>query len=246
MEREIYHAMRALQREHWWFIGRRRVLDALIDSLRLRPAAKILEAGAGSGGNMGLLSRHGEVSAFEMDAEVARFCTEDTGVPCALGSRPHETPFAGCGNFDLVVALDVLEHIERDVPSLASLASCLAPDGRLLLTVPAYGWLHSGHDDVHHHVRRYTRAGLERAVGEAGMDVERAGYFNSFLLPIVAAVRLASRLLERDAASDTRMPSASVNALLARIFGAEAPVVRWAGFPAGVSVFLIARRRGAI
>ena len=240
MERDVYRSMRELQRDHWWFQGRRRIVSALVDSLGLPAGARILEAGAGSGGNVDMLRRHGEVSAFEMDEEAASYCTADTGVACALGTLPQANPFEGNARFDLVVALDVLEHIEQDVESLRSLGACLAPDGRLLLTVPAYPWLYSGHDLIHHHRRRYTRRSLERAVGAAGLRVHRVGYFNTAVLPVVVALRLGSRLLRRPPASDASLPGARVNSLLARLFGSEAAIVRRRGFPAGLSLFLVA------
>jgi SAM-dependent methyltransferase len=239
MERDVYRSMRELQREHWWFVGRRRVLAGLLDSLSLPRSARILEAGAGSGGNVPLLRRYGEVAAFEMDAEAAGFCTQDTGVACPLGSLPDANPYAR-ERFDLVVALDVLEHIEQDVAALRALAGCLAPGGRLVLMVPAYPWLFSGHDTIHHHHRRYTRGSLQRVLAEAGLRVHRAGYYNSLLLPVVAGVRLAQRLFRREAHSDARMPGRRLNAMLAGLFGAEAHVVRRTGFPAGVSLFAVA------
>ena len=215
MEREVYRSMRALQKEHWWFRGRRRIVSALIESLSLPRAARILEAGAGSGGNIAMLQQFGQVSAFDVDPEVAGFCSEDTGVACAIGALPEGNPFAGSGSFDLVVALDVLEHIEQDVDSLRSLAGCLAQGGRLLLTVPAYPWLYSDHDRVHHHHRRYTRRGLRRAVGEAELRVRRCGYFNGLLLPAVVAFRLGARLLRRTGANDTGVANGrGSNALL--------------------------------
>jgi len=240
MERDVYRSMREMQSDHWWFQGRRRIVSALIDSLGLPDGARILEAGAGSGGNVGMLRAYGEVSAFEMDEEAARFCTADTGVACPLGTLPAANPFEGRARFDLVVALDVLEHIEQDVDSLRSLAACLAPGGRLLLTVPAYPWLYSGHDLIHHHRRRYTRRSLDRVVAAAGLRVHRAGYFNTVLLPVVVVMRLASRWLRRPPASDASLPGPRVNSLLARLFGAEAPAVRRGGFPAGLSLFLVA------
>ena len=242
MEREIYQEMRLLQREHWWFLGRRRVLTALLGQLGLEPGARILEAGAGSGGNVPMLQAFGEVSAFDMDAEAAGYCRQDTGVGCLVGRLPDGNPFQGQADFDLVVALDVLEHIDDDVDSLRSLATCLAPGGRMLLTVPAYQWMYSGHDEVHHHRRRYDRARLARVVAAAGLRVCRISYYNSLLLPLVASVRLAQRLVGRRARTDTRMGSALANGLLATVFGSEGRWLRHASFPAGTSLFVLAER----
>jgi SAM-dependent methyltransferase len=177
-----------------------------------------------------------------MDAEAAGYCRQDTGVACQVGKLPEGNPFQGAARFDLVVALDVLEHIDRDVDSLRSLATCLAPGGRMLLTVPAYQWMYSGHDVVHHHRRRYDRAGLAAVVAAAGLRVRRISYYNSLLFPLVASVRLAQRLLGRQASTDTRMGSSLANGLLAAIFGFEAAWLRRAGFPVGTSLFVVAER----
>jgi len=242
MERSIYRSMRLLQKEHWWFRGRRMILASLIAGLGLRPGSRILEAGAGSGGNIALLQEFGSVSAFDMDEEAVNFCRLDTGVHSLVGSLPGENPYQDSGDYDLVVALDVLEHIGEDRESLVSLSSCLAHDGRILLTVPAYQWMFSGHDVIHHHKRRYTLAGLESVVGASGLVVDSSGYFNSILFPIVAAVRIGSKALSRDASSDTRMPGRRLNSLLAWIFGLEARILGRAAFPFGTSIFLIASR----
>ena len=242
MEREVYREMRVLQRDHWWFLGRRRVLTSLLGRLGLRDGARILEAGAGSGGNVPMLQQFGQVSAFDMDAEAAGYCLLDTGVACRVGKLPAGNPFAQEPAFDLVVALDVLEHIEQDVASLRSLADCLAPGGRVLLTVPAYQWLFSGHDAVHHHQRRYDRAGLARVVAAAGLRMQRISYYNSLLFPVVALVRLGQRLLGREPDTDTRLGSSLANRVLAAVFGFEARLLRWVSFPAGTSLFVIAAR----
>jgi SAM-dependent methyltransferase len=244
VERDVYLSMRSMQREHWWFLARRKILARLIAGLRLRPGARILEAGSGSGGNIPLLQTFGAVSAFDMDAQVASFCELDTGVHCLVGSLPDDNPFRGSKDFDLVVALDVLEHIDDDVASLVSLASCVGPDGRLLLMVPAYQWMFSSHDVIHHHKRRYTIGRLRAAVEAAGFKVVRSGYFNSLLFPVVAGVRLGGKIAGRDSGSDLKMPGRWLNAALARIFGSESTILGRVGFPFGTSIFLIAAKSG--
>ena len=191
-----------------------------------------------------MLQEFGAVAAFDMDEEAASYCRLDTGVHSLVGSLPGDNPYERSGDFDLVVALDVLEHIDADEASLISLRSCLAPNGQLMLTVPAYQWMFSGHDRIHHHKRRYSLAGLEKVVTASGLEVVRSGYFNSLLFPVVAAVRLGSRLLRRDAVSDMKMPGKPVNRFLAWLFGLESKILGWAKFPFGTSIFLIATNRG--
>jgi SAM-dependent methyltransferase len=244
MDRAIYRSMRSLQGEHWWFRARREILGTVIGGLGLRPGARILEAGCGPGGNIALLQRFGDVSAFDMDAEAGGFCRADTGVACAIGSLPDANPFQDARSFDLVVALDVLEHIQDDRASLLSLASTLAEGGRLLVTVPAYQWMFSSHDVVHHHKRRYSRPQLQRLFAELGFEIVRDGYFNSLLFPIVAVARLHARLFHRGTTGDS-MPPRWLNSLLERVFGLESKVLARGAFPFGTSIFLVATRTRA-
>ncbi len=189
-----------------------------------------------------MLQRFGSVFAFEPDAEAANHCTLDAGVECRCGRLPDDIPFEEEPGFDLIVALDVLEHVQPDVESLRSLSRCLAGSGRLLLTVPAYPWLFSGHDRVHHHWRRYTRRSLMRAAEDAQLRVHRCGYFNSVTLAPAVLVRMTAGLTRRSPTRDTRMPGRLANAALGALFGSETGIIRHHGFPAGLSLVLIAGR----
>jgi SAM-dependent methyltransferase len=216
------------------------VLDALIGGMNLPKDANILEAGCGPGGNFELLSRFGNVAAFDMDPATVQSCITEFGVDCKQGKLPADHPFHDSHRFDLVAALDVLEHIDEDLESLRSLATCLAPGGRILVTVPAYQWMFSSHDRFHHHKRRYRLGALKALAAAAGLKLERVGYFNSLLFAPIAAARLVSANRSGPAQSDARMPGRLVNRSLMRIFGWEAGLIRHLKFPFGTSIYLIA------
>ena len=93
-----------------------------------------------------------------------------------------------------MTALDVLEHIEDDRGALAEIRRVLRPGGTLLATVPAYRWMWGPQDEISHHYRRYVRDELSEKIEASGLRLRRATYFNTLLLPAVAAVRLAHRL----------------------------------------------------
>lgn len=243
MDREAYRQMRALQASHWWFRARRDIIATLIGGLRLPPSAQILEAGAGPGGNRAMLATFGDVSAFEMDAEARGIFQEVTGVACHDGYLPDANPFQDAASFDLVVALDVLEHIDDDTGSLRSLATTLRDGGRILLTVPAYQWMFSQHDAFHHHKRRYTLGQLATVADQAGLTLVRGGYFNTLLFPLVALVRLASKLSFGPSKTDMALPAPWINRMLERIFASERHVVSWGGFPFGTSIFAVLRTK---
>lgn len=243
MDRAAYEGMSAIEDHHWWFVARRLIIDTLISNGgALQPGARILEAGCGTGGNLALLSSYGELHAFEFDAD-AREMARGKGIcPVNFGALPDRVDTDGAP-YNLIALLDVLEHIDDDAASLATLGGLLAPRGKLLVTVPAIPMLWSSHDELHHHKRRYTRSTLQQAFACAGLEVERIGYFNSLLFPLAFAQRLLAKLLHRKEAVDT-LPSPFVNSALKAIFAAERHLLGRISFPIGLSLYAIARRPG--
>lgn len=229
--------------DHWWFRGRRRILDTVLGGLDLPAGARILEAGCGPGGNLAMLQRHGTVDAFEID-DAARAHANRRGLADVRpGALPDAVPFDG--PYDVIGLFDVIEHVEDDAAALVALRDRLAPAGRLVLTVPAFMWLWSEHDVVNHHFRRYDRAGLVARLEAAGLAVEHATYFNTLLFPLVAGVRGLHRLRGQSGGggsdADT-IPPPPVNRLLERVFAAERHLVPTRRLPVGVSLLAVARR----
>jgi SAM-dependent methyltransferase len=238
MERAVFDRMAELDSRHWWFVARRRILSELIEREVPLPAdARILEIGCGTGHNFEMLGRFGRVEAIEVDDEARALSSSRLGRE--VGSSPlPELPGIADGSYHLIALLDVLEHIEEDRASLASIKRKLAPNGRVLLTVPANQWMWSAHDAAHHHHRRYSKAGLRQVIEEAGLKVETLSYFNSLLFPVAAAARIVGRATKKTE-SDDAMPSAPVNAVLEKIFGFERHLIGRVPLPAGVSLVAI-------
>lgn len=209
----------------------------------LPSTARVLEAGCGYGGNLAMLGTLGDVQAFEFDDAARAHAAAMSRRSVAFGKLPDDIGFAD-ERFDLIAMLDVLEHIDDDVGSLRTLGKRLAPDGRLLLTVPAVPWLWSDHDVLHHHKRRYTKALLHKQLHQADLEVVSIGYFNSLLFPLALAQRLVSRVL-RTGGADHDAPAEPLNTILGAIFALEAKLLGRISFPIGLSLYAVVRKRRA-
>ena len=195
MDRDYELQTHQAEDRHWWYRGRRTVLDGVIAGLSLPDGARILDAGCGSGRNMVELARLGTVTGVELsETSVALARERDVGE--VIAGSVLEMPFAD-DSFELAVSLDVIEHLEDDLGALRELRRTVAPGGALLLTVPAYQWLWSGHDEINHHHRRYTRRTLQRVAEQAGWSQVRTTYFNSLLLPAAIVLRVLDRINRR-------------------------------------------------
>jgi SAM-dependent methyltransferase len=227
---------------HWWYRGRRSVLDGVIDNLRLPARARILDAGCGSGRNMVELARHGTVTGVELSATSVALARERSVGEIIEGSvltMPFES-----ASFDLAVSLDVIEHLQDDLAALSELRRVVAPGGALLITVPAYQWLWSGHDEINHHHRRYTRRSLQQIAEQAGWETVRTTYFNSLLLPVAIVLRVLDRFSRAPTESslDLWVPPAPVNWALERPLALEAAIIARGGrIPVGLSLLTLFR-----
>ncbi len=244
MDKDFYLQYASQEDRHWWFVGRRQIVETVIQQLQLPHTAKILEAGCGTGGNLEMLSRHGQVSAMELDEVACQLANERQITKVKLGNLPDKIPFNG--EYDLIVMLDVLEHLDDEQATLLALSSRLKPGGWLLITVPAYQFLWSEHDDINHHKRRYVLKRLKQVVSQADFRVLYAGYFNTFLFPVVAVVRLLKNLLRIQSnvkvSSDLGLPPKPVNQFLTFLFASERHFVNRISLPFGVSILLLAHR----
>lgn len=244
MDKDFYLQYASQEDQHWWFVGRRQIIEQVIQGLKLPKNAKILEAGCGTGGNLKMLSRYGQLWAMELDEIACRLANERKIIQVQLGSLPDKIPFDG--EFDLILMLDVLEHLDDEQAALLALHSRLKPGGWLLITVPAYQFLWSEHDEVNHHKRRYVLTRLKQVVSKAGFSVKYGGYFNTFLFPVVAIVRFFKNLLRVKTSvkvnSDLGLPPEPINKFLTLLLKSEGYLVNRVSLPFGVSVLLLARR----
>jgi SAM-dependent methyltransferase len=240
MDRDYELQTHQAEDRHWWYRGRRTVLEGVIAGLALPEHPRILDAGCGSGRNMVDLARHGTVTGVELSetsVELARARSAGEVISGSVLDMPLPDD-----SFQLAVSLDVIEHLEDDLGALRELRRVVAPSGSLLLTVPAYGWLWSGHDEINHHHRRYTRRSLQAAAEQSGWQQVRTTYFNSLLLPVAIVLRVLDRFNTKTTESslDLWVPPAPLNWLLERPLALEAAMIARGGrIPAGLSLLAV-------
>lgn len=166
---------------------------------------------------------------FEIDIELdpLRYCREDRLLPVSQADAV-QLPFCDAA-FDLVAALDTLEHLQDDAAALREFHRICRPDATLLVTVPAFPMLWGSVDDLGHHYRRYQRRELVAKVEAAGFSVRLVHFFNSILLPPIAAIRFLYRALPARPSADRELrsdfdvvKSGPLNSVLARILSLEA------------------------
>lgn len=238
MDEAIYERLYATEEEHWWFQGRRAVIHALLERASVRPAARILDAGCGTGRNLKELEPFGQAIGVEPSSSAVEFANRRGVANIRMGAI-EALPFDS-DSFDLVTAFDVLEHLDDDIEGLRELRRVSTLGAALVATVPAYRWLWSQHDESHHHRRRYTRPELLAHAEEAGWRPLFATYFNSLLLPPIAAVRAFRRGHTEGGSTDYDLTAGPMNSLLALPMRLEARAIRRGiRFPAGVSVGMV-------
>jgi SAM-dependent methyltransferase len=242
MDRDYELQTHQAEDRHWWYRGRRTVIERVLTGMRLLARARILDAGCGSGRNMVDLARHGTVTGVEL-SETSVELARARNVGEVISGSVLDMPFPA-DSFDLAVSLDVIEHLEDDLGALREMRRTVTPGGSLLLTVPAYPWLWSGHDEINHHHRRYTRRSLELVAEQSGWEQVRTTYFNSLLLPAAIILRVLERLNTKTTESslDLWVPPAPFNWLLERPLALEAAMIARGGrIPAGLSLLAVFR-----
>jgi len=242
MEIKLYQEMYSVESQHWWFRARRDILTSLI--LKYIPQGNnILDVGCGTGFILEAIQAHdqSQYKLWGIDiSEIAiQFCQEKGLSQVDQGVLENNT--LPEHSFDLIMFLDMLEHLDQDLPSLLLAKHYLKEKGQILITVPAYQFLWSAHDEIHHHKRRYTKKQLTVLLQKAGYEVVFSSYFNTFLFPLIAIARLISNLINRHHTSDVSLPTAWVNQSLYQIFGWEKNLLPYLSFPFGVSIVCLAR-----
>jgi SAM-dependent methyltransferase len=237
MEAEYTAAYTRLYREHWWWRVRERILIRKIQQILNNGArdTRILDVGCGAALFFDALEKFGQVEGIESDVRAV----EQSGRWRARIHVGELDSFKPGYRFDLVLMLDVLEHVQYPDQLFRRAADLLTPNGRILATVPAFDWLWTSHDDLNHHRNRYTAIQIRNLITDAGLTTVETSYlFQSLIFPKLL-VR-AKEALVSSAASVPKIPIPVLNVALQTWYALEYAIAGW--LPFGSSVMAIAQR----
>lgn len=240
MNTDVYTVEADVKDTHWWFAGRRRLFKRLIGGLQPNAAWLVLEVGAGTGANLRVLQDLGAGRVVACDVSVDALRHAGCSATMTRADATH-LPFRS-GSVDLLLAADVIEHLDDDGAALREFARVLRPGGHLVLTVPAFPALWGPQDVVAHHRRRYRRAGLLSLLGDVDVRVATCFHFNYLLFAPIWVARKILLALDVEIASENVVNTAVLNRVLTTVFFADvdtAPLVRP---PFGVSLCVVAAK----
>ena len=200
MQHDYYKEYYDLERQHWWFVAREKIISNYLkkiidDKILKQENLKILNVGCGPGRSSQYLSSFGEVTSIEYDKDCCEFASERTGLQIINGSIT-ELPFQD-EMFDLVCAFDVIEHVEDDQLAVSEMKRVAKKEGVIFITVPTFMSLWSHHDVINHHFRRYKLSQIEKLfeIKKNGNEIF-SSYFNFFLFPGIYLIRIISNILK--------------------------------------------------
>lgn len=243
MEHQEYSTMFELENDYWWFVARRQLVQEIVkNEASHSKEPKIFDVGCGTGANLAAFSQYGKSFGIDMATEAIKFC-RSRGLNNLVISKVESLAYLS-ESFDVITALDVLEHIDDDLTAMKELHRVCKNGGTLLVTVPAYGFLWSEHDEALHHRRRYAAYELRNKLTLAGFDVERCTYFITFFFFPILFIRILQSIFKHSThpkTSHIELPKI-INQFLISILAFEQWLLHFINLPFGVSIVCIARK----
>lgn len=243
--RDAVARMSELERSHFWFTARNELIVWLI-SHHFPGARNLLEVGCGTGvvlSRIRELRPDLELTGADLLSVALHIAQERVPGAAVVQADICRIPFRE--EFDIVCALDVLEHVDGDASAMDQIADAVRPGGGVVVSVPQHDWLWSAADEFGRHRRRYSRRALMVLLDAAGFTATRITSSVALLLPVVAASRLRRRRLTAayDPFRELDLP-ASANRLFGSVMTLERRLIRaGVSFPLGSSLIAVGVKR---
>lgn len=242
MEKTTYEIEAEVEETHWWFVGRRCLLSDIINKLSLNEDIPILDIGSSTGTNLRLLKYLGfkNYEGIDISEEAIKYCTMKNlgkvkkGNICNLKSKDN--------SYKLILATDIIEHINDDLAGMMEMKRVIAPDGSILVSVPAFQFLWGIQDEVSHHKKRYTKNQLEKLINSSGLICQEIFYFNYILFFPILFIRIGLKLFKIKIKSENQINTKIINFILKLIFLLDIKTARYLKLPFGVSLLAIIKK----
>lgn len=242
-----YAKMAEEESHHWWHLGKMHFVEDLIKrTYSPKKQLKILELGCGTGHFTQRLKKYGKVLGADISVEALKVCRNRGITNTKKVDITKMTPSVfGGEKYDLVLALDVLEHIQDDLNVMERTHRILADDGLFIITVPAYKFLWSDHDEALHHKRRYRSVELTTKLTDAGFEIVHKTHYVAFLFPAIFAYRMFRNIFSRDVYPKTSyfMLPSLLNRFLFFLLKIETRLSQLFYLPVGTTFAVVARKR---
>ncbi|HOE62936.1 MAG TPA: class I SAM-dependent methyltransferase [Candidatus Sumerlaeota bacterium] len=248
MNPEEYSKMYAQENTYWWFQGRKKILFRMIERFGLLKGGKARALDIGCGTGLILEELNGRATALGLDFshQALSFCKK-RGLDNLISGDVSQLPIAD-SSLDLVLALDLFEHVKDDVSLVRDIYRILKPGGYLLATVPAHQYLWSSHDEALHHFRRYSHSGFRKLIAGNGFTLEKYSFLITFTYFPILAFRIVQKVFRRFKPTDQSpkthiiiLPN-FINAALIRVLEMEGMLLERMNLPIGVSLICIAKK----
>jgi len=238
MEKSVYLRHIKNENKHWWFKARREILNKQIKKYSTKKKMSILDFGSGSGTNIYMLSKYGEVDVYEKDNKTSNFLKKKFN---RNGIKIIKKCFSK-KRYDLILVADVIEHIKNDKKIINNLNKILKKNGLIIVTVPAYQFLFSKKDQALKHFRRYNLNSLKKLFS-SDFKTLKISYYNSLLFVPIAIAIIFFKLINRQFINEVeKKPNNILNYIFYSLFKLEKFILKYFDFPFGISIISVFKK----
>jgi len=245
MEAVEYRKLEDFEKHYWWHKGKLSLIASLYNKyLKGKKDLRILEIGCGTGEVLNMLKNWGEVTGIDYSRKAIDVCKRRGFADLYCEDVNKLDLSKDYGKYDLILALDVLEHIRDDVKTMKKVRELLKPGGLFFVAVPAYKFLWSTHDEALHHLRRYHSLEINQKLKDSGFKILKSTHFVAALFFPIALVRLLNNFIRRRAYPKTHyLPLPKIiNDLFTKILQIESKVIENVYLPVGTTLVVVAKK----